>query len=145
MSKTNFGYVRVAATVPLVHVADCQANAEECLALVREAAKKSVQIICFPELAITGYTCADLFHNQQLITDAENALQWLVEQTRGLDIIVILGLPVRCGTSLFNAAAVFRKGEIFAVNVKTRIELQQNRLLALRDENGGTKRQFHRL
>ncbi len=119
MSKTNFGYVRVAAAVPMVHLADCQANAEECFNLVQEAAKQKVQIVCFPELSITGYTCADLFHNQQLITDAENALQWLIEQTAKINIIVIVGLPVRCGNSLFNAAAVLRGGKIVAVNAKT--------------------------
>ena len=73
MSKTNFGYVRVAAAVPMVHLADCQANAEECFNLVQEAAKQKVQIVCFPELSITGYTCADLFHNQQLITEFPTA------------------------------------------------------------------------
>jgi len=119
MSKTNFGYVRVAAAVPTVHVANCQVNAEEILELISEAAAQQVQIICFPELAITGYTCGDLFHNQSLIANAESALNWLLEQTKEYDIISIVGVPVRCGNSLFNTAVAFRKGHILGVNAKT--------------------------
>jgi len=119
MSQTNFGYVRVAAAVPMVHVANCQANAKEIFKLITDAEKQNVQIICFPELSITGYTCADLFHNQSLITEAENALEWLLEKTRDLNIVSIVGLPVRCGNSLFNAAVVIKNGDFLGVNAKT--------------------------
>lgn len=57
----DYGFVRVAAAIPDVKVADCMSNAEACLELIREAEAKQVRIVCFPELNITGYTCADLF------------------------------------------------------------------------------------
>lgn len=115
----DFGFVRVAAAVPAVKVADCMSNAQACLNLINEALTRDVQIICFPELNITGYTCADLFHSRLLTGNAEKALEWLLQQTAEMDIVSIIGLPVRCGSSLFNAAVVINKGRIIAATAKT--------------------------
>ena len=68
--NTNFGYVRVAAAVPHMRVADCQYNASEIKKQITEAVQEGVEVVCFPELSITGYTCADLFFTQQLQRDA---------------------------------------------------------------------------
>ena len=62
---SNFGFVRVAAAVPRIEVANCDYNAEQIKLQIDEAVEEGVQIICFPELAVTGYTCADLFFLQQ--------------------------------------------------------------------------------
>jgi NAD+ synthase (glutamine-hydrolysing) len=115
----DYGFVRVAAAVPDVKVADCMSNAEACLELIREAEAKQVRIVCFPELNITGYTCADLFHSRLLVSNAEKALGWLLQQTAEMDIISIIGLPVHCGSSLFNAAVVINRGQIIAATAKT--------------------------
>ena len=61
--RKNFGFVRVAAAVPAVHLADCSANVHEIKEQIQEAVEEGVEVICFPELTITGYTCGDLFFN----------------------------------------------------------------------------------
>ncbi|NLD21911.1 MAG: NAD(+) synthase [Bacteroidales bacterium] len=115
----NYGFVRVAAAVPEVLVADCMGNAVKCYDLICQAQAEHVQIVCFPELNITGYTCADLFHSRLLVSNAEKALGWLLEKTAGMNIIAIVGLPVRCSSSLFNAAVVFKSGKIIATTAKS--------------------------
>ncbi len=115
----NYGFVRVAAAIPNVVVADCMNNAEACLRLIFEAAEKETQIVCFPELAITAYSCGDLFNNNLLVKNAEKALSWLLKKTELLDIVVIVGLPVRGATSLFNGAVVFHRGKIKGITAKS--------------------------
>ena len=80
--NTNFGYVRVAAAVPQMRVADCTFNASEIKKQISEAVQEGVQVICFPELSITGYTCADLFFTQQLQQNALTALEQVCAYTR---------------------------------------------------------------
>ncbi len=70
----NYGFVKVAAAVPLVQVADCFYNIEKIEGLMRQASEKGVQIIAFPELSVTSYTCLDLFAQQTLLDGAEEAL-----------------------------------------------------------------------
>ena len=115
----KYGFVKVAAAVPSVKVADCKYNAEQIESLIAVAAGKGVQIIAFPELCITGYTCGDLFAQQLLQGKAEMALLQLVNDTRHLDIISIVGLPVAVNSALLNAAAVFQKGKILGIVPKT--------------------------
>ena len=88
----NYGFVKVAAAVPPVKVADCQYNAEQIEKMINEADEKGVQIIAFPELCITGYTCADLFAQQLLLEKAEMGLVQVMNNTRQLDIICIVGM-----------------------------------------------------
>ena len=86
------GFVKVAAAVPLVQVADCFYNIEKIEGLMRQASEKGVQIIAFPELSVTGYTCLDLFAQQTLLDGAEAALLQLVSNTADLDILTIVGV-----------------------------------------------------
>ena len=111
----NFGFIKVAAAIPAVQVANCTANIIAIEQLVKQASAKGVQLIGFPELCITGYTCADLFHNQLLITQAEKALAELIHHTAQLNIVTIVGLPIRIQNQLFNCAVVFQKGQILGV------------------------------
>ena len=111
----NFGFIKVAAAIPAVQVANCTANIITIEQLVKQASAKGVQLIGFPELCITGYTCADLFHNQLLITQAEKALAELIQHTAQLNIVTIVGLPIRIQNQLFNCAVVFQKGQILGV------------------------------
>ena len=115
----NYGFVKVAAAVPLVQVADCFYNIEKIEGLMRQASEKGVQIIAFPDLSVTGYTCLDLFAQQTLLDGAEAALLQLVSNTADLDILTIVGVPLRTENRLINAAVVFQKGAIRGVVPKT--------------------------
>ena len=115
----NYGFEKVAAAVPLVQVADCFYNIEKIEGLMRQASEKGVQIIAFPELSVTGYTCLDLFAQQTLLDGAEEALLQLVSNTADLDILTIVGVPLRTENRLINAAVVFQKGAIRGVVPKT--------------------------
>ena len=115
----NYGYVKVAAAVPRVKRADCKFKASEIEKQIIIAEGKGVQIITFPELSITGYTCGDLFAQQLLIEEAEMGLIQIVNNTRQLDIISIVGMPVALNGSLLNAAVVIQKGKVLGVVPKT--------------------------
>lgn len=115
----NYGFIKVAAAVPQVKVSDCAWNVNQLESLAAQAEGKGVEIICFPELAITGYTCADLFLQQQLLESCENALFRLLDVTRSLNIIIIVGLPVRINSTLLNAAAVVQKGKVLGIVPKS--------------------------
>ena len=112
---TSFGYVRVAAAVPHMRVADCQYNASEIKKQITEAVQEGVQVVCFPELSITGYTCADLFFTQQLQKDALSALEDVCTFTRDLPIIVLIGAPLKVDNNLYNCAFVMTDGEVIGV------------------------------
>ncbi|MBN1463517.1 MAG: NAD(+) synthase [Paludibacteraceae bacterium] len=111
----NHGFIKVAGAIPSVKVADCKSNTASILGLIKQAVKEEVQLICFPELAITAYTCADLFHNQLLLDEAEKSLSDLLEATKNDSIICIVGLPVKSRNQLFNSAAVFQWGKLLGI------------------------------
>ena len=113
--KTHFGYVRVAAAVPHMRVADCQYNAAEIKKQITEAVHGGVEVVCFPELSITGYTCADLFFTQQLQKNALAALEDVCAYTRDLPIIVLVGAPLKVDNNLYNCAFVMTDGEVVGV------------------------------
>ena len=115
------GFVRVAAAVPQLKVADCAFNLKQILSLAKQAEQEKVQVLCFPELCITGYTCGDLFFQRQLLHDAEKALSQLLLDTLGLSCVVIVGMPVRTGNTLFNVALVIQGGRILGAVPKTYI------------------------
>lgn len=115
----NYGFVKVAAAIPKVKVADCKFNAEQIESLIAIAEGKGVQIIGFPEMCITGYTCGDLFAQQLLLEEAEMGLIQVLNNTRQLDIISILGMPVVVNSTVINAAVVIQKGKVLGAVAKT--------------------------
>ena len=115
----KFGFVKVAAAIPAVKVADCKFNAQHTEAQIMVADGKGVQIVIFPELNLTGYSCGDLFSHQLLLEQAEMALMQVINNTRQLDIISIVGLPVMVNSTLANCAVVFQRGKILGVVPKT--------------------------
>lgn len=115
----NYGFVKVAAAVPQVTVADCRLNAKRIESLIAIAEGKGVQIIIFPEMSVTGYTCGDLFGQQILLEEAEMALMQILNNTRQLDIISIVGMPVVVNSMVINAAVVIQKGKVLGVAAKT--------------------------
>ena len=96
----NHGFVKVAAAIPSLKVADCHYNELQIESITLQAAGKGVEIICFPELCMTGYTCADLFQQQLLLEECEASVMKLLTTTRSLDIITIIGIPLEYNGTL---------------------------------------------
>lgn len=115
----RYGFMKVAAAVPFVKVADCEYNIERIDRMVHEADAKGVEIMTFPELSITGYSCGDLFFQPFLQERANEALCRLVEQTANTTVMVIVGMPLRVEEKLFNSAVVFQQGKILGAIPKT--------------------------
>ncbi len=115
----NNGFVRVAAAVPAVEVADCMRNVEQIHGLCIEACARGAEVVCFPELSVTGYTCADLFHSQVLLEEAELGLISLLNSSRSMNLIIIVGMPVAYGGALMNCAVVLQKGRLLGIVPKT--------------------------
>ena len=115
----KYGFVKVAAAIPAVKVADCKFNAQQIDTQIAIADGKGVQIIVFPELCITGYSCADLFRQTLLLEEAEIALMQIMNNTRQMDIISIVGMPIAVNSTLLNCAVAFQKGKILGVVPKT--------------------------
>ena len=113
------GFVKVASAIPKVKVANCRYNIVEINRLIQEAATSDVQIIVFPELSITGYSCGDLFFQQVLQEDALLGMLEIAERTAHLDIISIVGLPVVIGHQLLNVGAVIQQGHILGLVPKS--------------------------
>ena len=115
----NNSFITVAAAIPSVKVADCDYNIEQIITQVTEAEEKGVEIIVFPELCVTGYTCQDLFRQATLLEHAELGIVRLLGHTRKMNIIAIVGIPVIVGDLLLNCAAVIQNGSILAMIPKT--------------------------
>src|SRR5258708_19151823 len=108
----HHGFIRVAAAAPALRVADCEYNAGRITGLVAQAERTGVGVLVFPELALTGYTCGDLFHHSALLDGALAGLKTVVAATHGYAGLVAVGLPLRLDDQLFNCAAVVFKGKI---------------------------------
>lgn len=117
----KYGFVKIAAAIPEVRVASPKFNVQQIESLIIQAEGHGVEIVCLPELCLTAYTCGDLFAQQLLLDEAEMALIHLLNFSRSLDIISILGLPIPFRGSLVNCAAVIQKGKILGLVPKTYI------------------------
>lgn len=115
----NYGIIKVASAVPIVSVANCIQNTKQIESIIAQAEGQGVEIIVFPELSITGYTCQDLFRQQLLLDSAENCVMQLLEFSRQLGIITIVGAPVTVGDLLLNCAIVIQSGKILGIVPKT--------------------------
>ena len=115
----KYGYVKVAAGVPPVRVADCHYNTVQIEQMIRRAEEQGIQWIVFPELSVTGYTCMDLFMQECLLREAEQALLELVQRTKAVDVVCVVGMPLAVENRLLNAAVVFHRGEILGAVPKT--------------------------
>ncbi len=116
------GFIRVAAASPRLRVADCDYNRAEIQTIIGQAVEEQIQIICFPELALTGYSCGDLFFQETLQREALSSLQQLAQFMRDKpSIIAIVGLPMRIGSSLYNMAAVISADGILGVVPKSNV------------------------
>ena len=110
---------RAGCVSPSLKVADCAFNAKKIIDLVNEAEKKNIRFLVFPELCITGYTCADLFLQDTLLCAATKALLRIAEETRGTAVLTAVGLPFKVNNGLYNCAAFVYKGKIIAMIPKS--------------------------
>ena len=119
--NNQYGYMRVAAAVPRVHIADAHRNAEGALKIMQDAFNEGVEIVVMPELSLVGYTCGDMVLQNKLLTDAERALEWLMEQCADIPTVGIVGLPVVFADRLYNCAAIFAQGQLWGIVPKSYI------------------------
>lgn len=145
------GYLRVASVAPEMMVADVDGNVANIMRHIGVLNEKGVEIAVFPELCLTGYTCGDLFQNAALLQAASAGLERIAAETRGLDIDVIVGVPLRGDGALYNCAAFISDGDIRIVKktyLPTYSEFYERRWFAPTDnaclysESTGTQLQF---
>lgn len=117
----KFGYFRVAAVSPLVRPADIDHNVSEILQCIKSCASMGVQLAVFPELSVTGYTCADLFGQELLLKKAVEALETIAKDSKEYKIVAIVGAPIICNGRLFNCAVVISNGKILGIVPKSHI------------------------
>lgn len=109
------GFIKVAAITPEMRVADCDYNGDKIIEYMEACERKDVKIAVFPELAITGYTCGDLFLQERLLDEAMRTLKRIVETTEGLDLFAFVGLPVVVNGKVYNGAAAIKDGKLLGV------------------------------
>ena len=115
----KFGYIKAAAVSPDVTVADCDGNAEKIISMMQKLYKAGVRIAVFPELAVCGYTCSDLFLQDTLTNGCENALTRIISATNELRMLTFIGVPVARFGGIFNCAAAICKGRLLGLVPKT--------------------------
>ena len=113
------GFIRVAAATPEIEVADCEYNRKQVERMMREACERQASMIVFPELCMTGYTCGDLFLQDLLLKSCVDELNKLLEASRGLDLLSVIGMPLEVNGKLYNTALVFKDGQILGIVPKT--------------------------
>ena len=119
--NNQYGYMRVAAAVPRVHIADAHSNAVGALKIMEDAFREGVEIVVMPELSLVGYTCGDMVLQKKLLSDSEKALAWLMQETADIPTIGIVGLPVVYADRLYNCAAIFGQGQLWGIVPKSYI------------------------
>lgn len=115
------GFIKVAAMTPEVRVADAKYNGSQIRDMITQAAEDGIQVLVFPELCITGYTCGDLFSQKLLLEEAKNQLMHIAKHTMLLPLIAFVGLPIRYRGKLYNVAAAVSGGTVLGLVPKRNI------------------------
>ena len=115
----DLGFLRIGTAVPELRVADVDFNVGKMLELARQAADEGVQVLAFPEMAITTYTIGDLVQQQALLTRVERSLGLLLDESINHNMIILAGLPLSVDGKIFNCAAVLYRGRVMGVVPKT--------------------------
>ena len=115
----KYGFIRTAAATPDIKVCDCDFNADNIIKNVKTAYENNTEIIVFPELVITGYTCGDLFGQRTLISSSMKALDKIKSETKDVNTLIVLGMPYQYKGKLYNCGAVLYKGHILALISKS--------------------------
>ena len=117
--RKELGFVRVASSAPALRVADVTYNVQQIGAALAQAAAADVQLVVFPELCITAYSCADLFYQDHLLQAAQVGIAQIAMSTALSYVSCVVGLPVRVAGRLYNCAALLSEGRIIGVVPKT--------------------------
>ena len=128
------GFIKVAAASPAVKVANTKFNCASCISLAQKASEAGVKVLLFPELALTGYSCGDLFSTDTLLDGALNALREYIYATAMLDMVSVIGLPISFSDKIYNCAAVVSGGQLLGLvpkkNLPTYLEAYEARIFA---------------
>ncbi len=127
------GFIKTAAATPKVKVADCHYNARQIIEIIKEATKEKVEILTFPELAITSATCGDLYTQPLLLQQSQKALEQILTESLGTNTIIAVGAPITHKNALLNCAIIIHKGRIEAIVAKNNYPAQSQ---------SGQERQF---
>ena len=115
------GFIKVAAASPPLRVADCAYNRQQILLFMEKAKDLGVNLLVLPELALTGYTCGDLFGQDTLLAGALDALEVITAATQGSSLVLVVGLPLEVKGRLYTGAAVLQGGKVLGVVPKRNI------------------------
>ncbi|PHV70739.1 NAD(+) synthase [Sporanaerobium hydrogeniformans] len=115
----NHHFFKVCAATPKLAIGDCHYNTEQIITCIREAAKQKVGLIVFPELCITGYTCADLFFQSTLLEETKESVKRILKESHAHDMLIVIGAPIGYEDNLYNTALVILKGELLGIVPKT--------------------------
>ena len=113
------GFVKVAAATPDIRVADVAYNKEQICRLIEETASEEAKIVAFPELALTGYTCGDLFTQDVLLGEVRRAICEMAAATKEKDALIFVGMPLAVEGELYNVAAALNRGKILGFTTKS--------------------------
>ena len=127
MDMKNYGFIRTAAAVPVVKVADVTHNVDQICRLAGEASDKEASLVVFPELSLTGATCGDLFGNSLLIKAAEEGVKQIAEFSNGKDLTIVVGAPVKYANHLYNTSVIINNGTVKGIVPKSLINTIENR------------------
>ena len=117
----KYGFIKTAAITPEIKVADTEFNAEQIIGLIEKAEKAGAELVVFPELSVTGYTCGDLFYSDVLLSGALKALRKIADGTKNKKMLVFVGLPVKINGLIYNVAAAVNQGEVLCLIPKTHL------------------------
>ena len=115
----NHDFIRVAVGIPPVRVADPEFNAQQTIELIREAAGRCAVMVLFPELGLSAYTCDDLFHQRAVLEACRAGLRRILDASRDLPLVAVVGCPLPFDHLLYNCAVVLQRGRILGVVPKT--------------------------
>lgn len=115
------GFVRVGALVNKLSLGNVIENAKEISRQIKKAFEAGVEIIVTPELSLTGYTCGDMFLQDKLVKDSIIGLEYVLSETKSLNIISIIGMPISTNNALFNCGVVINRGKLLGIIPKTYI------------------------
>jgi NAD+ synthase (glutamine-hydrolysing) len=115
----ELGYLRIAAGVPVLRVADVNFNTHSIIGLIKKARREGVQVICFPEMSVTGYTIGDLVQHEALLNKAKSGLQQILSASADYRMVIIVGLPLSVEQKIYNCAAVINCGKLIGIIPKT--------------------------
>ncbi len=127
------GFIKYAAVTPKISVGETVLNAESIITALHLAEKNDVAVAVLPELCITGATCGDMFLSDTLLTAAANALFKITDATSALDVVAVIGLPIKFNYKVYNCAAVLHAGEILGLVPKSDLTKSESRYFAAAD------------